>query len=335
MSFSKRRIAVLGCGSWGTALAHHLRSLDHEVCISGREKDVLEAIEKRAENPVFFPGQALAKGISAESDLQKTVKGKDIVVFAVPSQAMRQVTSSLKGKVAENTLLINAAKGLEEDSLKRMSEVISEELAAKERIAVLSGPSFALEVVQNQPTAVAAAAENLDVAEEVRDVFHGKNFRVYWTTDVVGVELGGVLKNVMAIAAGLSDGLGFGHNARAALLTRGLREIERLSVSLGGKTETVTGLSGLGDLLLTATGDLSRNRRVGLALAKGKDLDSILKELGQVAEGVKVASMAVKLAKHQGVEMPITSTVNAILERQTSVESAIEQLLSRAPATDY
>ena len=335
MSFSKRSIAVLGCGSWGTALAHHLCSLGHEVCISGREKDVLEAIEKQAKNPVFFPGQSLTSGIRGEADLDKAVKGRDVVVFAVPSQAMRQVANDIKGKVAEGALLINAAKGLEEDSLKRMSVVIGEELGSEERIAVLSGPSFALEVVQNQPTAVAAAGKSLDVAEEVRDVFHGKNFRVYWTTDIVGVELGGVLKNVMAIAAGLSDGLGFGHNARAALLTRGLREVERLSVSLGGKTETVTGLSGLGDLLLTATGDLSRNRRVGLALAKGNDLENILKELGQVAEGVKVASMAVKLAKRQGVEMPITSAVNAILEGQTSVESAIEQLLSRAPATDF
>lgn len=326
-------IAVLGAGSWGTAQAHHLRRSGHDVTLWGRDPEVLEAVQG-GRNPRFFGDEPLAEGLKGELDLERAVAGKAALVVAVPSTAVRSVARAARAAVPQETLVISTTKGLEGGSHLRMSEVLAEELGRLERLAVLSGPSFALEVLRGLPTAVTAAGPTPAAARRASQLYHHGTMRVYTSTDVVGVELGGVLKNVIALAAGVTDGFGMGHNARAALLTRGLSEMRRLVVALGGQASTVTGLSGLGDLLLTATGDLSRNRRVGLRLGRGERLPEILADLGQVAEGVLTARNGLELARLHEVEVPIIEEIHHIVEGRHTVEEAVRRLLARAPKSE-
>lgn len=326
-------VVVLGAGSWGTALAHHLRRSGHEVTVWGRNPEALRHLE-RGRNPQFFGDEPLAEGLRGETDLARAVAGKDAVVVSVPSTAVRSVAHAARADVPGEALVVSTTKGLEGGTLRRMSEVLAEELGRLERIAVLSGPSFALEVVRGLPTAVTVAGPTLAVARRASALFHHGTMRVYTSTDVVGVELGGVLKNVIALAAGVTDGFGMGHNARAALLTRGLAEMRRLVVALGGQASTVAGLSGLGDLMLTATGDLSRNRRVGLRLGAGESLPDILADLGQVAEGVLTAHNGLELARQHEVEVPIIEEIHNIVEGRHTVAEAVRRLLARAPKAE-
>ncbi|MCB0346464.1 MAG: NAD(P)-dependent glycerol-3-phosphate dehydrogenase [Bdellovibrionales bacterium] len=324
------RVAVLGAGSWGTALGNHLRRAGHEVVLWGQELDVLRAISERSENPKYFPGQKLASGLETGSELSEVVKGADAVVISVPSSAVRSVAEKLKTVLDGSPLIVSTAKGLEDDSLKTMSVVLTEALGSDDKIAVLTGPSFALEVMQGLPTAVTVSSHNEQTREEVAKLFHHGNFRVYTLADVVGAELGGVFKNVIAIAAGVGDTANMGLNGRAALITRGLAEMERLVVALGGESSTVAGLSGLGDLFLTATGDLSRNRRVGMGLGRGEKLEEILDGLGQVAEGVMTTPKILALARQNNVSVPITEEIDRLLRGESNVKESLAALLSRS-----
>lgn len=323
------RIAVLGAGSWGTALANHLCGAGHELVIWGPNQEDLDNIKTKGINERYFPGEKLANGLAVEKDLTLAVTKAEAIVFALPSFAMREVAENLKGRLAKETLLITCTKGLEENTHKQMSEILAEVFSENENISALSGPSFAYEVLKGLPTAVVLAAKNEQLAKKAASLFHQKNFRVYISNDLIGVELGGALKNVIALASGMSDGLGLGANARAALITRGLAELRRLVIACGGKAETVSGLSGLGDLLLTATGDLSRNRQVGLRLGKGEKLVEILKDLGQVAEGVETAKKALELAREKNVSVPITEEVCKVIAGEQNAKEALSALLSR------
>ena len=323
----KHNITVLGCGSWGTALASHLARAGHDVCVWGNEAEVLAEISQ-GRNSRYFPGDAVASGIRTTPSLSSAFSETDLVVVAVPSFAVREVVESAKGFL-ERTTVVSAGKGLEGGSFVFLSDVIASVLGDPSRVAVLSGPSFALEVLRGKPTAVTVASTREETAKHVAEVFHFDSFRVYTTSDVAGVEVGGAVKNVIALAVGMVDGLEGGANSRAALITRGLAEIARLANALGGDTRTVSGLSGLGDLLLTATGDLSRNRTVGLRLGRGEKLPEILQSIGQVAEGVEAAPKILELASRHGVTMPITEQVVKVISGESSVGDSARALLSR------
>lgn len=326
---ARTKIAVLGAGSWGTAIANHLALAGHDVVIWGPEESVLRSIQDRHENSVYFPGVSLSPALQTESDISQAVKDREMVVFVVPSSAYRSVAQQLRNQLSSDTVIVSAAKGLEGSSLKTMAGVLSDEFGVPARIAALSGPSFAREVLLGLPTAVVVASVGAETVKKVSAAFHHGNFRVYSSDDVIGVEFGGVVKNVIALAAGVIDGMGMGANARAALITRGLVEMQRLALSLGGKPLTITGLSGLGDLLLTATGDLSRNRQVGIRLAKGEKVDEIVKSLGQCAEGVVNAEHLLALARRQNVEVPIIEEVAKFLAGKSTVKEALANLLTR------
>jgi len=330
---SVKRVAVLGAGSWGTALAHHLSRAGHDVALWGRDVEVLKAIHETKRNPRYLVETPLSSSLRTESDLAQVLKQSEVVVIAVPAEGVRGLAREVY-QTAVSSLVVSTSKGLEDSSLKRMSEVLAEELQGKSRIAVLSGPTFAIEVAQGKPTAVTAAASDAATAEEAAGIFHFDNLRVYSSTDLVGVELGGVVKNIIAIAAGLVDGLEAGANARAALITRGLFEMQGLVAALGGDPLTVAGLSGLGDLLLTATGDLSRNRRVGMQLAKGDPLEKILQDLGQVAEGVRSTEHVLQLAQQLRIKMPITEEVARILRGERTPQESVNALLSRTRGSE-
>ncbi len=324
-----RSVTVLGAGSWGTALANHLQSSGQDVTLWGRDEDVLSHITEQGMNPRYLKGFPLAKGLCTESDLTKAVSAAELLVVAVPSSGVRQVLSALSGHIPKDLLVVSGVKGLETSTLKRPSQIIAEELGNPGSIGALGGPNFAAELVQGFPTAATLAAHDIETAKSISDFFHHGNLRIYTSTDVIGVEFGGALKNVIALATGIVDGVGMGQNARAALVTRGLAELTSLAVGMGADPRTVGGLSGLGDLLLTAVGDLSRNRQVGLRLGRGEKLEDITKDLGQVAEGVKSAHLALELAKKLGIEMPIVEQTDALLSGKTTVEEAVEALLAR------
>lgn len=323
------QITVLGAGSWGTALAHHLARAGHRVTLWGRDEDVLQSVATSHANPKYFPNETLHPCILTEASLAKAVEKADIVVLAVPSDAVREVAGELKGHLKAHAVLVSTAKGLERSTLKTMSEVLLEVLGPSFPVAVLAGPSFALEVLRGLPTAVTMAAVDEEVVKKAAAAFHFDNMRVYTLHDVIGVEYGGVMKNVLALAAGVVDGVGMGQNARAAIITRGLVEMQRVVVALGGDRLTVTGLSGLGDLLLTATGDLSRNRQVGVRLGKGEKLDDILTSLGQVAEGVHSARMVAELARQKNISAPIVEQIELVLNGSVTIRQAVEALLAR------
>lgn len=321
-------ISVAGGGSWGTALAHLLAARGHQVTLWLRDAAVAHAVNTRHENPRYLPGFALAPGLKASTD--PAVLERDLLVLAVPSQQLRSWLLAHKAHFRPGLVLVNAAKGLETGSLAPCSTVAAEALAGLHpRYAVLSGPSFAAEVLQGLPTAVVLAAREESLGRSLREIFSGAAFRCYSSTDVIGVEMGGALKNVMAIAAGVSDGLNLGHNSRAALITRGLAEMSRLGVACGARERTFMGLSGLGDLTLTCTGDLSRNRQVGLRLGRGERLEEITGSLGMVAEGVKTTAAVHELAARLKVDAPLTAAVHQILYQGRSAREVVKSLMAR------
>ncbi len=322
------RCAVIGAGAWGTALADLLARGGHEVVLWAREADVAESVNLHHRNDRFLAGPLLASSVRATTDLVEAVHGAEMVTYVAPSHVLRQVVQGHAAAVPPEATLVVATKGIERDSLAIMTDVVSEELPGRDIVA-LSGPSFAAEVAARQPTAVVAASSRLVVAEGVQRVFSTDNFRVYANDDVVGVELGGALKNVMAVATGMAEGLGLGFNSRAALITRGLAEMTRLGLALGAQPQTFAGLAGMGDLVLTCTGSLSRNRSVGLEIGQGKTLDEVLATRETVAEGVATAASAHALAQREGVEMPIVFAVNRILFEGSPPRLAIEEMMRR------
>jgi glycerol-3-phosphate dehydrogenase (NAD(P)+) len=326
-------IAVIGAGSWGTALAKVLADRGHTVTMWARTPEHAAEINARHENAQYLPGVALAPSLTATGDLAAAVRDQPFVLSVTPSHTVREVMGRAAPSLRPDAVVISASKGIENESLATMDEVLKEVLPGKigGRLAILSGPSFAKEVGANLPTAVVMASRDRNVANEAAVLFHGDRFRVYTSDDVMGVELGGALKNVMAIAAGVADGLGFGHNSRAALITRGLAEISRLAVRRGANPLTLAGLAGMGDLVLTCTGDLSRNRTVGLGLGRGKPLPEILAGMSQVAEGVKTTRSAHHLAARLGVEMPITEAMYRLLYENVPARDAVQDLLGRTP----
>lgn len=326
------RTTVLGAGSWGTALASLLAGKGYPVTAWDKDGGVLEDISRNHRNERYLPGVALSANLHASADIVKALEGAELLVLAVPSHAVRPVVIEMKRHVHAGTPIVCVAKGIEQETLMTMSEVLEDVLPVPLHpyVSILSGPSFASEVAKGLPTAVTVAARWERVARQVQDAFHCKTFRPYTSGDVVGCEIGGCVKNVVAIAAGISDGCGFGANAMAALVTRGLAEISRLAVKKGANPLTLSGLAGIGDLVLTCTGDLSRNRRVGLGLGKGRQLDEILVELGEVAEGVITTRSARELALREGVEMPITEEIHAMLYQEKPVAAALMALMGRS-----
>lgn len=324
----RMNIAVLGAGAWGSALAVHFAAR-HGLTLWTRSAAHAQAMAAAQENARYLPGIRLPASLKISHRLDQALQDADLLLVAVPSGALRGLLGQLAEQGAKRPL-IWVCKGFEEGSGKLPHEIVAETLPDSPS-GVLSGPSFAIEVAQGLPTAMTLASHHPLITGDIAPRLHGGTLRIYTSEDVIGIELGGAVKNVIAIAAGISDGLGFGHNARAALITRSLAEITRLGLALGGHLETFMGLSGMGDLILTCTGDLSRNRRVGLALAAGKTLQQILDELGHVAEGVSTAREVQRLAASLGIEMPITDAVDAILHRGTSAIEAVEQLLARDP----
>ncbi len=327
------RVAVLGAGSWGTALADLLARSGHQVALWAFEPEVAQSVNRRHENELFLPGHTLAPSLVADADASMVVAGASIIISAAPSHAVRSVLGGVAGLLAADSLIVSATKGIEDESLRRMSEVISE-VVPRARVAVLSGPSFAREVAERQPTAVVAASADPGSALEAQQLFSTSEFRVYTNRDVIGVELGGALKNVIAIAAGILEGLGLGNNPRAALITRGLAEIARLGVELGAEPATFAGLAGMGDLILTATGGLSRNRALGLALAQGESFDSWRARNRAVAEGANTAHAAGRLAGRAGVTMPIADEVRAVLFEGKSAADSVRDLMEREPKAE-
>tara|TARA_B110000037_G_scaffold207129_1_gene253784 strand:- start:380 stop:1333 length:954 start_codon:yes stop_codon:yes gene_type:complete len=308
-----------------------LARMDHNTVIWEYDREMAEAHQAARENTRYLPNIPWPSNLSMTNNMAEALKSADIVIAVVPSQTMRATMTMAAPFLNEKSIICVASKGVEQGSLMTMDEVLCETIPAMwhEKIAVLSGPSFALEVAHGMPTAVVVAGKNEDIADTVATAFHGGSFRVYHSTDVVGVEMGGALKNVVAIACGISDGAGFGHNTRAALITRGLAEITRLAVARKANPLTLSGLAGMGDLVLTCTGDLSRNRQVGLALGKGKNLTQILEELGQVAEGVATARSAHNLGKKMGVDLPLTDQIYQIIYENKPVQEALGELLGR------
>jgi glycerol-3-phosphate dehydrogenase (NAD(P)+) len=324
-----RRVAVLGAGSWGTALAVHLARVGHEVRLWAREPATVRDIATRRANAVYLPDVLLAPTVAPTERLQDAVADTGLVVLAVPSHGCRAVISGVAPHLAPGAVIVSAAKGLEAGTLLRMSEVIEQETGGRHPVVVLSGPSFAAEVAQGLPTAVLVASRHEALLEHVQAQLRGPTLRLYGSPDVIGVELCGALKNVIAIAAGVVEGVGLGHNALAALITRGLAEIARLTTAAGGRRETPSGLSGLGDLVLTCTGSLSRNRHVGIELARGRKLGDIVAGMKMIAEGVRTTAVALALASRYDVEMPIATQIAAVLDGRIDVRTGVEALMLR------
>ena len=325
------RIGVVGAGSWGTALAQLLGSKGFRVNHWAYEQEVVEQIQNHRENQYFLPGFTLSDNITASNDLTGVVSEKDLVLIVVPSHVMREITQKMAGHISENTIMVCASKGIENKTHLTMSGVIKENIPGipDHRLAVISGPSFAKEVAQGLPTVVTVASTDATTAGMVQQIFATPYFRVYSSDDMLGVELGGSVKNVIAIAAGVVDGLGLGLNTRAALITRGMTEIRRLGVKLGANPRTFTGLAGFGDLVLTCTGTLSRNHTVGQKIGEGMKLKEILAEMRMVAEGVKTAKSVYNLSRKVGVDMPISQEMYRILYEDLSPKEAVYRLMTR------
>ena len=322
-------VAVIGCGSWGTALAVHLGRCGREVRLWGRDAALVERMAARRRNDVYLPGVELAPSVRPTAELRSAVRGAVYVVAAVPSHGARGVLRRAAPHLRPDAAVISAAKGIEDRTLLRMSEVLEQEVGGGRAVTVLSGPSFAAEVARGVPTAVVVAGRRGDAVTAVQQDFRSDRLRLYGSDDVVGVEIGGALKNVIAIAAGGIESLDLGHNALAALVTRGLAEISRLACALGGRRDTLAGLSGLGDLVLTCTGGLSRNRRLGIELGRGRSLDEVLGGMRMVAEGVRTTRAALDLGARHGVELPITSQMAEVLAGRKTPRAAVEELMLR------
>lgn len=324
-----QHVAVLGAGSWGTALAIHLAQQGYEVRLWARNPEHVDSLSSHRENRRYLPGIKLESTIVPTTELDWAVNSALAVVVAVPSHAVRQTVRSIKSMLTPQTVIINTAKGLEENTLLRLSQVIAQEAGGLGEVAVLSGPSHAEEVSRFLPTAIVAASTKRKVAEFVQDLFMSPHFRVYTNPDVCGVEIGGALKNVIALATGIADGLGFGDNTRAALMTRGLTEIARLGVCLKAEPLTFAGLTGIGDLIVTCSSMHSRNRRAGMQLGQGIPLEQVLENMGMVVEGVKTTKAAMSLARKLGVEMPITAEIYNVLFSGKEPLQSVTDLMQR------
>lgn len=331
-----KSIGVIGAGSWGTSLANLLAKKGHEVTLWVYEADLVAQMKHKRVNDLYLPGIQLCDHLVFTNNIVD-VAARDYVLFVPPSQALRAVLNSCVQYLQEQAVIISASKGIENDTLCPMSDIFNALLPAglKNRTAYLSGPTFAKEVALEQPSAVVAAAMDDSIAKEVQTLFNTRYFRVYTNNDVTGVELGGALKNVIALAAGVCDGLAYGYNTRAALITRGLAEMERLGLAMGARAETFSGLAGMGDLVLTCTGDLSRNRTVGVELGKGRKLQEILAEMTMIAEGVKTTLSAYQLAQKIGVEAPIVEQMYAILYQNKDPRQAVVELMQRELKSEY
>jgi len=327
-----KQVAVIGCGAWGTTLSILLTQATHSVRLWSYEKELVPEMQELRENKKYLPGFQLPQQIEVTHDLGAALLSAELVIFAVPSQYIGSVVKECRGKLPKGALLLSASKGIDEKTLKRPSEVIEEALKIKP--AVLSGPNLAHEIAQGMPAASVVASINPEVALQIQEILMLERFRVYTSRDPIGVEFGGALKNIVAIAAGAVDGLGFGDNTKSALIIRGIKEMSHLGVSLGAKAETFSGLSGMGDLITTCSSGLSRNHRVGFELAKGKKLEEILSSKQSVAEGVRTSKAAKKLSEKYKVEMPITTEVYEVLFKGKDVYQAMLALMSRAPTSE-
>jgi glycerol-3-phosphate dehydrogenase (NAD(P)+) len=324
-----RTVTVLGAGSWGTALAVHLGRVGHDVRLWARDPTLVDEIRSRRVNAVYLPDVPLPDSVLATREMCEALDGAELVVSAIPSHGCRAVIENAAPFLAARAVIVSATKGLEAGSMLRMSQVIEEEAGAAHPVVVLSGPSFAIEVARELPTAVLAASSDASAIELVQEEFRGPYFRLYGSDDVIGVEIGAAMKNIIAIAAGVVEGLGLGHNALAALITRGLAELTRLACAAGGRRETLAGLSGLGDLVLTCTGNLSRNRHVGIELARGRTLADILASMKMVAEGVITTGAALELGALYQVELPIVTQMAEVLSGRADVRTALDALMLR------
>jgi len=326
---------VIGAGSWGTALSLVLSDGKNNVTIWGREQEIQDIHKNQRENKTYLPGIKLPDSMNITGDIHEALDKTDLIVLAIPSQSLREVCSYIKSAIKGNPIIVNTAKGLEINTLSRLSQVIKEELPQHNKsIAVLSGPSHAEEVGRRMPTTIVSAAENRKIAEYVQDAFMTPNFRVYTSPDVIGIEMAGALKNVIAVAAGITDGLGLGDNTKAALITRGLAEIARLGNKMGGELLTFAGLCGVGDLVVTCTSMHSRNRRAGIEIGQGKPLEQILKDMGMVVEGVKTTKAAYELSIKNQVAMPITTELYKILFNGLEPRQGLANLMSRNKTYD-
>mgnify|MGYP003369173754 CR=1 FL=1 len=322
------KVCVLGAGSWGSALALVLAKKGYEVIMWTLSKEQSDKINKTKENIDYLPGILLPNNISVTTNIEEAVKDSKIIVLAVPSQAIRSISSQIKSFIKDEQILVDVAKGLEKGSGLRLSEVCKQELPNNPYVA-LSGPSHAEEVAKDIPTTVVVASKDLKVAQIVQDIFMSPKFRVYTNPDIVGVELGGALKNIIAFGAGICDGLGLGDNSKAALMTRGIREISRLGEAMGANVSTFTGLSGIGDLIVTCTSMHSRNRRAGILIGQGKSLDETLKEIKMVVEGITATEVAYEVAKKLNVDMPITNAIYSVLYKGLNANEVVIELMTR------
>ena len=324
------KISVIGSGGWGIALTILLHKNGHDLTIWSFDKKEAEELKKTRQNKTKLPNILLPEDIKVTDDLRETVDDKDILILAVPSKAIRSVSKSLKNIIKDNQIVVNVAKGLEEDTLETMTDIIEEELKDKNpKVAVLSGPSHAEEVGRGIPTTCVVSAHNKELTLYLQNIFINPSFRVYTSPDMLGVEIGGALKNVIALAAGIADGLNYGDNTKAALITRGIKEISALGVAMGGEQSTFYGLTGLGDLIVTCASMHSRNRRAGILLGQGKTLDEAIKEVNMVVEGIYSAKSALMAAKKYNVEIPIIEQVNAVLFENKNAAEAVNELMIR------
>ena len=326
-----KKVSVIGAGSWGTAIAFVLADNGHDCLLWTRREAQSDEINTKHSNDSYLPNIDLPRNLEACSNLEQAIAHGDIIILAVPTVSMREISAQINAFVTTEKLFVHVSKGIEPDTLKRISEMIEEEISAdkREAIVVLSGPSHAEEVVLRHPTTVTAASTNIDAAERIQDLFMNKYFRVYTNKDILGVEIGAALKNVIALGAGISDGLGYGDNAKAALMTRGLAEISRLGVAMGANPLTFSGLAGLGDLIVTCTSVHSRNWKAGNMLGKGSSLEDVVSGMGMVIEGVRTTKAAHQLATKHDVSMPITEALFTVLFEKTSPKSAVDRLMTR------
>lgn len=322
------KITLCGGGSWGTAIARLLSNKGHELNFYIRNKEVIEDIRKNKENTKYLPGAKFEKEINLTNNLDSVLKDIDVFIIAVPTSSIREVLTSIKGKISKDVIIVNLSKGIEVESLDRISEISSEILKDHPFVA-LSGPSHAEEVGKDIPTTLVASSENLKVAQTIQHEFSTPIFRIYTNPDLVGVEMGGALKNIIALAAGMNDGLAYGDNSKAALMTRGIYEMSKLGISLGANPHTFNGLSGIGDLIVTCTSMHSRNRRAGILIGEGKSMEEACNEVGQVVEGVKTVKSAYKLAKLKNIEMPITNALYKVLYEGYDPNKAVYELMTR------
>lgn len=335
MSTAKPAIAVLGAGSWGTALATLLARHEYPTVIWGRNAEQIAAIDQRHENPRYLPGVPLTESLRATTDLAAAVASADLLLVVTPSHAFTETLHALAPHRRAHAGVAWATKGFEPGSGRFLHEVAEEILGPGVPLAVVTGPSFAKEVAQGLPTAVTVHSDDEQFAQTVANALHGPAFRAYTGNDMMGAELGGAMKNVLAVATGISDGMALGLNARAGLITRGLNEMLRLNVALGGRAETLMGLAGLGDLVLTCTGDLSRNRRLGLALGRGQSLGEAVAEIGQVVESVQTGDEVMRLGDRHGLELPISALVRAVLHEKITPREGLQRLLAREQKPEY